>query len=44
MDQDLPAVFLYAPSEGLVVDSAKLSEVVVPAAGDPFADAALWQR
>ncbi|MGA9114637.1 MAG: ABC transporter substrate-binding protein [Candidatus Dormiibacterota bacterium] len=44
MDQDLPAVFLYAPSEGLVVNAAKLSEVIVPAAGDPFADAALWQR
>ena len=44
MDQDLPAVFLYAPAEGLVVDSATLSQVMVPAAGDPFADAALWRR
>ena len=44
MDQDLPAVFLYAPAQGLVVNSAKLAQVLVPAAGDPFADAALWGR
>jgi peptide/nickel transport system substrate-binding protein len=44
MNQDLPAVFLYAPAEDLVVDSASLSHVVVPQAGDPFADAATWQR
>ena len=37
MEQDAPAVFLYAPAESLVVDSKSLSNLVVPAAGDPFA-------
>jgi len=44
MEQDAPAVFLYAPAEGLVVDSTSLSNVVVPPAGDPFSQAALWER
>jgi ABC-type transport system substrate-binding protein len=44
MEQDAPAVFLYAPAEGLVVDGKSLSNVVVPAAGDPFSQAALWER
>jgi peptide/nickel transport system substrate-binding protein len=44
MDQDLPAVFLYGPGESLVVESADLSNIVVPTAGQPFADAAVWQR
>jgi peptide/nickel transport system substrate-binding protein len=44
MEQDAPAVFLYAPAEGLVVDSKSLSNVVVPTAGDPFSQAALWEH
>ena len=44
MEQDAPAVFLYAPAESLVVDSKSLSNVVVPTAGDPFSQAALWER
>ncbi|MGD1034762.1 MAG: hypothetical protein ABR977_10060, partial [Candidatus Dormibacteria bacterium] len=44
MDQDLPAVFLYAPAQGLVVNSARLSQVLVPTSGDPFAEAAVWRR
>ena len=44
MEKDAPAVFLYAPAAGLVVDSKSLSNVVVPAAGDPFSQAALWER
>ena len=42
MEQDAPAVFLYAPAEGLVVDSKSLSNVVIPAAGNPFSQAAVW--
>ncbi len=41
LGRDLPAVFLYAPEESLVV-SSRLSHVTVPAVGDPFADAASW--
>ena len=44
MDQDLPAVFLYAPAEDLVVSGSRLSNVVVPLAGQPFAEAASWER
>jgi peptide/nickel transport system substrate-binding protein len=44
MAEDLPAVFLYAPGESLVVESSALTNVVVPTAGDPFADAAVWRR
>ncbi|MGO8687936.1 MAG: ABC transporter substrate-binding protein [Candidatus Dormibacteria bacterium] len=44
MAEDLPAVFLYGPGQSLVVESSALSNVVVPAAGDPFADAAVWRR
>ena len=43
LNQDMPAVFLYAPEEGLVVNSRSLTNVVVPAAGSPFADAAVWR-
>jgi peptide/nickel transport system substrate-binding protein len=39
--RDLPAVFLYAPEESLVV-SPRLPRVTTPPAGDPFADAASW--
>jgi peptide/nickel transport system substrate-binding protein len=42
MEQDAPAVFLYAPAEGLVVNSKSLSNVLVPAAGNPFSQAAVW--
>ena len=42
MEEDAPAVFLYAPAEGLVVDSKSLSNVVIPAAGNPFSQAAVW--
>lgn len=38
---DAPAVLLYAPEESLVV-SKNLASVSVPAAGDPFDDAASW--
>lgn len=41
LSRDLPAVFLYAPEESLVVGS-RLSHVTIPAAGDPFTDAASW--
>ena len=44
MAQDAPAVFLYAPAEGLVVDSRALSDVEVPTAGDPFSQAAVWEH
>ena len=44
MAEDLPAVFLYAPGQSLVVESSALSNVVVPTAGGPFADAAAWRR
>ncbi len=40
--QDLPAVFLYTPEESLVVDGP-LSDVSVPAVGDPFSGAASWR-
>jgi hypothetical protein len=42
MEQDVPAVFLYAPAEGLVVNSKSLSNVLVPTAGNPFSQAAVW--
>jgi peptide/nickel transport system substrate-binding protein len=44
MEKDAPAVFLYAPAAGLVVDSKSLSNVVVPTAGNPFTQAALWEH
>jgi peptide/nickel transport system substrate-binding protein len=44
MEQDAPAVFLYAPAEGLVVDSKSLSNVVVAPVGDPFSQAAVWEH
>jgi hypothetical protein len=44
MEQDAPAVFLYAPAQSLVVDSRSLSKVVVPTAGDPFSQAAVWEH
>jgi peptide/nickel transport system substrate-binding protein len=44
MEKDAPAVLLYAPAEGLVVDGKSLFNLVVPAAGDPFSDAALWEH
>jgi hypothetical protein len=44
MEKDAPAVFLYAPAAGLVVDSKSLSNVVVPMAGNPFTQAALWEH
>ena len=44
IEQDLPAVFLYGPAESLVVEGSALSNVVVPTSGQPFADAAAWQR
>lgn len=40
--EDVPAVFLYAPAEGLVV-SKTLSPAVITDAGNPFADAAAWR-
>ncbi len=39
---DVPAVFLYAPQESLVV-SRTLSKAVVTEVGDPFGDAASWK-
>jgi peptide/nickel transport system substrate-binding protein len=44
MNQDLPAVFLYAPAESLVINGQSLSNVIVPGAGNPFADAAVWKK
>ena len=43
MGRDVPAVFLYAPEESLVV-AGRLSQVEVPPMGDPLAQAASWRR
>ena len=40
--EDVPAVFLYAPEESLVV-SRSLSPAVVTDVGNPFGDAAAWR-
>jgi peptide/nickel transport system substrate-binding protein len=44
MDTDAPAVFLYAPGDSLVVNRNALTNVVVPMAGNPFSQAAVWER